>query len=382
MKVSAIDVTAERPYQVVVGTGALELLPQYVAEQRRIAVIHPPVLREQASRVRTACDCQTLSIEVPAGEEAKTGETLQRCWNALAEAGFTRSDAIVGLGGGATTDLAGFVASTWLRGVTYVSVPTTVLGMVDAAVGGKTGINLSAGKNLVGTFYEPYTVLCDLSFLESLPVEEIRSGMAEVVKAGFIADPAILSIVEDDPAAALDPRGEVICTLVKRAIAVKAAVVGDDLRERTSVGRDIGREQLNYGHTLGHAIERDQDYRWRHGEAISVGMAFVAELSRRLGLLDDDTAARHGMVLRALGLPTSYPAESWPRLRETMNLDKKTRASTLRFVVLEELGRTAILENPDEDLLQASFEALSADAGSVTGGSEGRSETGESGTLG
>ncbi|MFT4216641.1 MAG: 3-dehydroquinate synthase [Micropruina sp.] len=356
---SAIDVTAERPYQVVVGTGALDLLPEYVAEQRRIAVIHPPVLREQASRVRTACDCQTLSIEVPPGESAKTGETLQRCWNALAEAGFTRSDAIIGLGGGATTDLAGFVASTWLRGVTYVSVPTTVLGMVDAAVGGKTGINLRSGKNLVGTFYEPYTVLCDLSFLENLPVEEIRSGMAEVVKAGFIADPVILSILEDDPAAALDPRGEVICTLVKRAIAVKAAVVGDDLRERTSVGRDIGRELLNYGHTLGHAIERDQGYRWRHGEAISVGMAFVAELSRRLGRLDDDTAARHSGVLGALGLPTSYPADAWPQLRETMNLDKKTRASTLRFVILEGLGRPAILENPDEDLLRESFEALS-----------------------
>ncbi len=359
MKISAIDVTAEHPYQVVVGTGALELLPQYVAEQRRIAVIHPPMLREQASRVRTACDCQVLGIEVPAAEAAKTGETLQHCWDALAEAGFTRSDAIIGLGGGATTDLAGFVASTWLRGVTYVSVPTTVLGMVDAAVGGKTGINLSAGKNLVGTFYEPYTVLCDLSFLESLPVEEIRSGMAEVVKAGFIADPAILSLIEDDPAVALDPRGEVICSLVKRAITVKAAVVGDDLRERTSVGRDIGRELLNYGHTLGHAIERHQRYSWRHGEAISVGMSFAAELSRRLGRLDDDTAGRHGRLLRALGLPTSYPAEAWPELREAMNLDKKTRASTLRFVILEQLAQGAILESPDENLLRETFESLS-----------------------
>ncbi|MFT3969709.1 MAG: 3-dehydroquinate synthase [Micropruina sp.] len=356
---STIDVTAERAYQVVVGTGALDLLPQYVAEQRRIAVIHPPMLREQASRLRTACDCQMLSIEVPAAEAAKTGETLQRCWDALAEAGFTRSDAIIGLGGGATTDLAGFVASTWLRGVTYVSVPTTVLGMVDAAVGGKTGINLSAGKNLVGTFYEPYTVLCDLSFLRTLPVEEIRSGLAEVVKAGFIADPEILRIIEDDPAGALDPQAEVICTLVKRGIAVKAAVVGADLRERTSVGRDIGREQLNYGHTLGHAIERHQSYRWRHGEAISVGMAFTAELSRRLGRLDDDTAERHGRILTALGLPTSYPAEAWPELREAMNLDKKTRASRLRFVILEKLAQATILESPDEDLLRESFEALS-----------------------
>jgi len=358
VKISTIDVTAESPYQVVVGHGALDFLPQYLADQRRIAVIHPPVLRGAASHLGDSCEAELLLIEVPNGENVKTGQTLQRCWDALAEAGFTRTDAIVGLGGGATTDLAGFVASTWLRGVRYVSVPTTVLGMVDAAVGGKTGINLPAGKNLVGSFYEPYTVLCDLTFLKQLPVAEMRSGLAEVVKAGFIADPAILTIIEDDPAEALNPAGEVICTLVKRAIEVKAAVVGDDLRERTSVGRDIGREVLNYGHTLGHAIERHEDYTWRHGEAVSVGLAFAAELSRRLGRLDDDTAYRHARVLGALGLPTSYPVEAWPALRERMNLDKKTRASALRFVILEDLARAAILESPDEELLAESFAAL------------------------
>ncbi len=358
MRISAIDVTAESPYQVVVGAGALDFLPEYLADQSRVALIHPPVLRPRAEELAARCDVQALLIEVPAAEDAKTGETLQRCWDALAAAGFTRSDAIVGLGGGATTDLAGFVAATWLRGVRYVSIPTTVLGMVDAAVGGKTGINLGAGKNLVGSFYEPYTVLCDLSFLSQLPAAEIRAGMAEVVKAGFIADPAILTIIEDDPVAALDPDAEVICALIKRAIEVKAAVVGSDLRERTSVGRDIGREMLNYGHTLGHAIERHQGYRWRHGEAISVGMAFVAELSRRLGRLDDDTAGRHAGILRAIGLPTDYPAAAWPQLREAMNLDKKTRADTLRFVILDGLAKPAILESPDEDLLQESFEAL------------------------
>jgi len=358
VKISAIDVTAESPYQVVVGHGALDFLPQYLAEQQRIAVIHPPGLRDAASRLGEGCQAELLLLEVPNAENAKTGETLQRCWDALAEAGFTRSDAIVGLGGGATTDLAGFVASTWLRGVKYVSVPTTVLGMVDAAVGGKTGINLTAGKNLVGSFYEPYTVLCDLSFLRRLPVAEMRSGLSEVVKVGFIADPAILTIIEDDPSEALNPAGEVICTLVKRAIEVKAAVVGDDLRERTSVGRDIGREVLNYGHTLGHAIERHENYTWRHGEAVSVGLTFAAELSRRLGRLDDNTADRHAHVLGALGLPTSYPVEAWPALRETMNLDKKTRASGLRFVILEDLARAAIVESPDEELLAESFAAL------------------------
>ncbi len=359
MRISLIDVASERPYQVVTGTGAIEFLPQYLADVKRVAVIHPPVLASVAARIGTGCEADVLLIEVPNAEAAKTGQTLQRCWETLAEAGFTRSDAIVGLGGGATTDLAGFVASTWLRGVRYVSVPTTVLGMVDAAVGGKTGINLEAGKNLVGSFYEPYTVLCDLSFLVDLPVEELRSGMAEVVKAGFIADPAILTIIEDDPGEALNPRGEVICTLVKRSIAVKATVVAADLRERTSVGRDLGREILNYGHTLGHAIERHQKFTWRHGEAVSVGMSFVAELSRRLGTLDHDTAARHGRVLRSLGLPTAYPRDAWPALREAMNLDKKTRASALRFVILEGLARAAILDSPDEGELEAAFAAIS-----------------------
>ena len=250
------------------------------------------------------------------------------------------------------------MAATWLRGVRYISVPTTVLGMVDAAVGGKTGINLEAGKNLVGAFYEPYTVLCDLLFLSHLPEAELRSGLAEGVKAGFIADPAILTIIEDDPAEVLNPRGDVICSLVKRSIAVKAAVVGADLRERTSVGRDLGRELLNYGHTLGHAIEQNEKFTWRHGEAVSVGMMFAAELSRRLGHLDEATAARHRQVLTSLGLPVSYPRGSWPALRSSMNLDKKTRGSSLRFVSLDALARPTILSDPDEALLAETFAAL------------------------
>lgn len=359
MRISIVDVATARPYQVVVGIGAIEFLPQYLADVKRVAVIHPPVLAPVAGRIDSGCAAEVVLIEVPDAEAAKTGDTLQYCWDALAEAGFTRSDAIVGLGGGSTTDLAGFVAATWLRGVRYLSVPTTVLGMVDAAVGGKTGINLPAGKNLVGSFYEPYTVLCDLTFLADLPPEELRSGLAEVVKAGFIADPSILELIEADPAEALNPRGDVICSLVKRAIDVKAAVVADDLHERTSVGREVGREALNYGHTLAHAIERREDFRWRHGDAVSVGMAFVAELSRLRGTLDDDTAARHTQVLESLGLPTRYAADAWPHLRETMNLDKKTRANTLRFVVLEGLAKVAILDAPAEDELVAAYAAIS-----------------------
>jgi len=201
-------------------------------------------------------------------------------------------------------------------------------------------------------------VLCDFALLADLPRAELRSGMAEVVKAGFILDPSILTIIEDDPVEALNPDGEVICTLIKRSIKVKATVVAGDLRERTSVGRDLGREILNYGHTLGHAIERHQNFTWRHGDAVSVGMTFAAELGRRLGILDADTAGRHANLLNALGLPTSYPTDAWPALREAMNLDKKTRAAALRFVILEGLGRATILDSPDEGELAAAFGTL------------------------
>ena len=186
---------------------------------------------------------------------------------------------MVAVGGGATTDLAGFAAATWLRGVRVVHVPTTLLGMVDAAVGGKTGINSPAGKNLVGAFHEPAGVLCDLTSLETLPKHDFVSGLAEVVKCGFIADPEILTLLESDLAGAVSPTGPHLRELVERTVAVKARVVSSDLREAGQ------REHLNYGHTLGHAVEKVEDYRWRHGAAVSVGMVFVAELARLAGSL-------------------------------------------------------------------------------------------------
>jgi 3-dehydroquinate synthase len=355
MSWSTVDVMAEQPYQVVIGHGSSSLLPEFLQEVQRVAVIYPESQRLQARRLAEIIEQEVTLIEVPAAERAKTGLVLQHCWDMLAAAGFTRSDAIVGFGGGATTDLAGFVAATWLRGVPYISVPTSVLAMVDAAVGGKTGINLASGKNLVGSIYEPFTVLCDLDLLAGLPAAELSSGLAEVVKAGFIADPFILSVIEDNPGAAMNTESPELAELIRRAVAVKAAVVTADLRERTSEGSDVGRELLNYGHTLGHAIERYENYTWRHGEAVSVGMCFIAELSRRLGRLDEDTAARHVAVLSSVGLPTSYRADAWPHLREAMNLDKKARGSALRFVILDGLAHPAILTAPDEDLMAEAF---------------------------
>ncbi|KHL12220.1 3-dehydroquinate synthase [Mumia flava] len=357
-----VSVATAQPYDVVVGHGLSAHLPPLLpSEAERVAVVHPVALRALGEAVRAALartGLEAHAIEVPDGESAKTADVAGFCWSVLGGAGFTRSDAIVGVGGGATTDLAGFVAATWLRGVRFVLVPTTVLGMVDAAVGGKTGINTADGKNLVGSFHEPSGVLCDLSLLRSLPVNEIRSGLAEVVKCGFIADPEILTLLEPNPSAALDVGSEVLREVVTRGIRVKAAVVAGDLRE-SGAGGGIGREALNYGHTLGHAIERHEAYAFRHGAAVSIGMVFAAELARLSGRIDASLVARHRWLLQAIGLPTSYQPGAWDDLLAGMRLDKKARGSQLRFVVLDGLARTSILAGPDDATLMSAYAEIS-----------------------
>lgn len=347
------------PYDVTVASGALDRLPELVEGASRVAVIHPVPLRELARRVAALAGRPTTLIEVPDAEAAKTPEVLAHCWNMLAEAGLTRNDLVIGVGGGTTTDLAGFVAASWLRGVDYVSVPTSVLGMVDAAVGGKTGINLPAGKNLVGAFYEPRAVLCDLDTLASLSETEIASGLAEVVKCGFIADPAILRLAIDDLAECRDVTSDRFAELVQRAVSVKAKVVAADFTEATSVGDRVGREALNYGHTLGHAIEKHAGFTWRHGQAISVGMAWIARVSRDLLGLDADTVALHDHLLGGLGLPLTYPAQ-FSELRPIMSLDKKSRGSQLRLIGLRDIGHVSVLAGPDEAVLRSAYDSLPA----------------------
>ncbi len=288
---------------------------------------------------------------MPEGEASKDLKVAAYLWDVLGQVGFTRSDAVVAVGGGATTDLAGFVAATWLRGVRVVHVPTTLLGMVDAAVGGKTAINTGAGKNLVGAFHPPAGVLCDLAALETVPRHDYVAGLAETIKVGFTHDPRILELIEADPKGAQTPQGPHTRELVERAIAVKAAVVGDDLTEQG------GREVLNYGHTLGHAIEKVEKYSWRHGAAVSVGLVFAAELGRLAGRLDDATAERHAAVLASVGLPVQYDGD-WQRLHAAMAVDKKSRGSRLRFVVLDALGKARMLEDPDPSLLVAAYEEV------------------------
>jgi 3-dehydroquinate synthase len=305
-----------------------------------------------------------LALGLPDGERAKTAPVAADCWEALGEAGFTRSDAVVTFGGGATTDLGGFVAATWLRGVRVVHLPTTVLGMVDAAVGGKTGINTGAGKNLVGSFHEPAGVLCDLSLIATLPREELVAGLGEVIKCGFIADPAILDLVESTEPSDLDPDSDVMRELIERAIRVKIDVVVRDFKE-TGGSADVGdghpgREVLNYGHTLAHAIERASGYAVRHGEAVAIGSVYVAELAARAGSLDPALVERHRAVFGRVGLPTAYSGAPFEDLHAAMKVDKKSRGNQLRFVVLDDLARPRILAGPAEEHLRAAYDAIAS----------------------
>jgi 3-dehydroquinate synthase len=357
--IARIEVTGPRPYPVLVGRGVRAELTGIVRGlgAATVLLVHQPVLAELAERVRADLEVAGFDahrVEVPDAEEGKSLAVAGFCWEVCGQIGLTRSDVVVSLGGGAATDLAGFVAATWMRGIRVVHVPTTLLAMVDAAVGGKTGINTGAGKNLVGAFHEPSAVLVDLAVLDTLPAAEITAGSAEIVKTGFIADPTILELIEADPAAALDPSAAVLAELVRRSIAVKARVVAADLRESHL------REILNYGHTLGHAIERREHYRWRHGAAVSVGLVFAAELARAAGRLDDATADRHRAILDAIGLPVCYPDGTLEELLETMRGDKKARAGLLRFVVLDGLARPGRLEGPDPELLESAYAAISA----------------------
>ena len=346
-------------YPVVVGAGALDVLETFIpGDSQRVLIAHAPQLAGIAEdlKVRLASR-QIFLAELPDAEGAKRIEVASFCWGILGQTNFSRTDLIVSLGGGATTDLAGFVAATWLRGIPIIHSPTTVLGMVDAAIGGKTGINTTEGKNLVGAFYAPKAVIIDPDVLASVSENEVRTGLAEVVKCGFIKDPVILDLLEQNPEEAIDTTSEVFLELVTRAVAVKAAVVGDDFRESGP------REILNYGHTLGHAIEHAERYQWRHGAAISIGMVFAAELSRIVANLDDGQLERHRTILGQLGLPVTYPANRWKTLLASMQKDKKARGGTVRFVVLDGVGKPRVLAIPDESVLFAAYQELAAHTG-------------------
>ena len=343
---------SEAGYDILIGRGLLAgIADQIGTKATKVLIVHAPTLGAKAAALRESLvdRYEVLLAEIPDAEAAKRVEVAAFCWQIMGQTDFTRTDVVIGLGGGATTDLAGFVAATWLRGVPLIQIPTTVLGMVDAAVGGKTGINTAEGKNLVGAFWAPEAVIVDLDLLDTLSRNEILAGSAEIVKAGFIAEPEILDIYEASVERAIDPTTPEFRRLLELAIGMKARVVSADFREAGQ------REFLNYGHTLGHAIEHAERYGWRHGAAVSVGMVFAAELSRLTGSLSDEAVDRHRRILTSLSLPTTYPLGRWNTLLATMQRDKKSRAGHLRFIVLDDIGKPSVLTAPDESLLFAAY---------------------------
>jgi 3-dehydroquinate synthase len=353
---------ASGSYQVHVGRGLIqrlgELLPP-LHGARVAAVVRPAVLAGVAERAGRALAGRGLAVhqlDLPPGERAKTLAVVESLYQRLAAVPAHRADPVVAVGGGATTDTAGFAAATWLRGVPLVSLPTTLLAMVDAAIGGKTGVDLEAGKNLVGAFHQPAAVIADLDTLSTLPRAELRSGMAEVVKAGLIADPALAAACLERSPAAMAGDLDALAPLVERAIAIKAEVVAADERE---AGR---RAILNYGHTLGHALERLARYQGlRHGEAVALGMVFAARVAEATGLAAPGLTEGHVELLRAAGLPVGGVALDPDEVLAAMGTDKKHDGGGLRLVLLRAPGEPELVPAPERGLLVEAIRSLAAE---------------------
>lgn len=328
----AVDL-ADRSYPVHVGAGVRELLPEVLPEGAgRVAVITQEGIPWD---VDPGIDHRV--IHVPDGEQAKSLAVVETVCRTMAEAGFTRADAIVGVGGGVVTDLAGFVAAVYHRGIRFVSVSTTLLGQVDAAIGGKTGVNLPEGKNLVGAFWQPSAVLCDTDTLKTLPVREYRSGVGEVAKYHFLGGGRLDELDIEERVAA--------------CVQIKADVVAADEREG---GR---RAILNYGHTLAHAIETAGGYDLRHGEAVAVGIAYAGEVAHRLGRIDDARLAEHRRVLTAYDLPHRLPSSLDPEdLLDLFSRDKKA-IDGVTFV-LDGVDGVEPVVGIDRSLLADALEAI------------------------
>lgn len=346
-----ISITADRNYDVLVDVDWREALKPHLENRGQVAIIVSEAMRDRISDLPQT-DAEIHIFTIPDSEAGKSFATYQKVLDWLGAAGFTRNDLIVAVGGGAVTDLSGFVASSWLRGIDWVAVPSTLAAMVDAAIGGKTGINSEYGKNLIGAFYSPITVLIDLHWLSTLSDRDFAAGLAEVLKSGFIADSQIVELLRDKEISEVRSNSALTLELISRTVSVKAKVVSGDFRE------SFDREILNYGHTLGHAIELQSKFSLRHGECVSIGLVFAAELANQVGVLSNEIANLHKEILKRLGLPVSYKLEVWPELRASMSIDKKSRSGSLRFVAISELGKTLRIESPSESDLLAAYERL------------------------
>lgn len=370
---SALDwdfssVTGQDTYRVVTGFGTTSLVGARIPSgATKVFVLTSESMADKCGPIVAELGARGLEVTLFThvdGEGAKDLETVSRGWDALGRARIGRRDLVVTFGGGVTTDLGGFLAATWLRGVPVVHVPTTLLAMVDAAIGGKTGINTAAGKNLVGCFHDPIAVIIDLDTLETLPQDEYAAGMAEAIKTGLIRDEQILTDVEQNPqirdvhwATTTATGREVLGDIVRRSVAVKAEVVSEDRLEGGL------REILNYGHTMGHAIERAENYTMRHGQAVAIGSVFAANLAGHLGMASAAFVDRHTELFEAMGLSTHYRGDL-EELMEGLSSDKKVRGGKLRFVLLKDQGQTQVLTVDPQDVRDVALQ-LGMDAAGV-----------------
>jgi 3-dehydroquinate synthase len=352
-----------RSYEIKIGAGLLSELGQHCAGLNlgsRCAVISDrnvaPKFARAAQLSLKKAGFESILITVPAGETAKSLEVVEHCYDALAKHRLERKSFIVALGGGVVGDLAGFVAATYLRGVAFVQVPTTLLAQVDSSVGGKVGVNLKAGKNLVGAFHQPRLVLCDLDTLRNLPVREFRAGLAEVIKYGIIYDAALFDRLERDLPKLLKRDLATLGDVIARCCEIKAEVVGQD--EMESGLRAI----LNFGHTIGHAIENISGYgKYLHGEAISIGQVAAAKISAEVIGLPALDAERIAALFRAAGLPTEIRLTGIQRkkLLAAMRLDKKVSAGEIKFVLAKKIGETVWGQKVPEPVVQEALNSIS-----------------------
>lgn len=359
MNVTEIKVETPRPYSVWVGAGILERAGELLPLPERVDVAmlvgDENAVHHYGNRAAAGLEavCARLEREIVAGgESAKTMAKVEELLRHLAAAGAHRTDLLVAFGGGTIGDLAGFVAAVYHRGMPFAQLPTTLLAQVDASIGGKTAVNLPEGKNLAGAFHQPVGVVVDVTTLATLPDDEFTSGMAEVVKHGLIDDPQILALVSSERDLIREREPAALVRLVTKAAAVKARAVARDETEQGS------RAYLNYGHTLGHALEALGGYaRWRHGEAVAIGMMFAAYLGAALG--SADLVEDHRRALGACGLPVRGADVPFEHAMNAMQRDKKYRHG-VRFVVLEDLGRPRVVSDLPEDLLRRAYAEVSA----------------------
>jgi 3-dehydroquinate synthase len=346
----------DRSYPILIGPRLLEdapLLGTYIPARSLLIVTNETIAPLYLPKLQSALQGRRVAtLVLPDGEQHKTLESFSRILDALVAERMNRDAAAVALGGGVIGDMVGFAAACYQRGIDYVQVPTTLLAQVDSSVGGKTGVNHPRGKNMIGAFHQPRCVLADTSTLQTLPPREYRSGLAEVVKYGFIRDAAFLQWIEANVEPLLAREDAAVMHAVRRSCEIKADVVGQDEREQGL------RAILNLGHTFGHAIETASGYgNWLHGEAVAAGMVMAADMSERLGWLQPTERDRVTQVLTRLGLPVVPPRIGAQRGRELMGMDKKVLAGRIRLVLLQGLGRAAVVDDYAEQALDATLQA-------------------------